>query len=61
MGQSSQSRHNHLPCREYGTQSLPPCVLVILNSRSRDLIPGVDQRREIHSRKPDRTVAKRTS
>ena len=27
----------------------------------RDLIPGVDQRREIHSRKPDRTVAKRTS
>ena len=27
----------------------------------RDLIPSVDQRREIHGRKPDRTVANRTS
>jgi hypothetical protein len=34
MRQSSQSRYNHLPCREYRTQGLPSCVLVILNSHS---------------------------
>jgi hypothetical protein len=34
MRQSSQSRDNQLSCREYRSQGLSECVLVILNSRS---------------------------